>query len=58
MGFPERSWAFDFNVALQDHVKRVRNEVPESTSKPINYGPKVDYSLKEGQSIQINIGNV
>ncbi|KAJ3320648.1 hypothetical protein HDU76_000260 [Blyttiomyces sp. JEL0837] len=60
MGFPERAWAFDFNVALQDHVKRVKNE-REAAKKPKNTsasGPTVDYSLKNDQKIVINIGNM
>ncbi|KAJ3123388.1 hypothetical protein HK098_001932 [Nowakowskiella sp. JEL0407] len=56
LGFVERSFAFDFNVALQDHVRRVRNEKePEAT--PSN-APKLDLSLKEGATISINIGNL
>ncbi|KAJ3178379.1 Mitochondrial intermediate peptidase [Irineochytrium annulatum] len=57
MGFPERSMAFDFNVALQDHVKRVKND-KEAASRPkfVHTGPKVDYSLKDDQKIKINIG--
>ncbi|KAJ2993162.1 hypothetical protein HDV02_002602 [Globomyces sp. JEL0801] len=58
LGFPERSYAFDMNVALQDHAKRVRgaNEITTS-SKLADLPPPVDYSLKEGQKIQIKLGN-
>eukprot|EP00842_Homolaphlyctis_polyrhiza_P002789 jgi/Hompol1/3510/HPOL_003283-RA len=57
LGFPERSWAFDMNVALQDHVKRVRN-ARKAAQEPVieDSGPMIDYSLKEGQKIQINLG--
>ncbi|KAJ3416185.1 hypothetical protein HDV05_002830 [Chytridiales sp. JEL 0842] len=63
MGFPERSWAFDFNVALQDHVKRVKNELNAVKSKEqeqsaTHTGPKVDLSLKADQKITINIGGL
>jgi len=50
MGFEERSPAFDFNVALQDHLKHVERE-----EKPIDWGPSKDLSLKPGESLQINI---
>ncbi|KAG0149491.1 hypothetical protein CROQUDRAFT_653569 [Cronartium quercuum f. sp. fusiforme G11] len=61
MGFPERSDSFDFNVALQDWVKRQRinptTENFEPTSSPhIPSGPKRDFSLKEGQTISISLG--
>ncbi|KAJ3050875.1 hypothetical protein HDU99_008553 [Rhizoclosmatium hyalinum] len=57
MGFQERSDAFDFNVALQDHVKRVKNVgKPVVTAKAT--GPSIDFSLKEDQKFSINIGGV
>lgn len=55
MGFQERSEAFDFNVALQDFTKHLKNE---TTPKPEYTGPKVDYSWKEGETININIGKL
>ncbi|KAJ3213524.1 hypothetical protein HDU67_002810 [Dinochytrium kinnereticum] len=60
LGFPERSMSFDFNVALQDHAKRVKKEADVGNKpKPAeNTGPKVDYSLKDDQKITINIGRV
>ncbi|KAL5034949.1 hypothetical protein RTP6_002718 [Batrachochytrium dendrobatidis] len=56
LGVAERSWAFDLNVALQDHTKRVRaaNQIIKPTA--LNNEPNVDYSLKEGQMIQMNLG--
>lgn len=55
MGFQERSEAFDFNVALQDFTKHLKNE----TAPKVEYtGPKVDYSWKEGETININIGKL
>ena len=56
LGFPERSWAFDLNVALQDHVKRVKAPALEQILQ--SSGPALDFSLKEGEKIQINIGGV
>ncbi|KAI9299340.1 hypothetical protein BJ944DRAFT_54007, partial [Cunninghamella echinulata] len=59
MGFQERSDAFDFNVALQDFTKQIRAEKrSEQNAKEPDNTPKKDYSLKEGQTISINIGNV
>ncbi|KAJ3320579.1 Vacuolar protein-sorting-associated protein 27 [Boothiomyces sp. JEL0866] len=52
LGFQERSFAFDMNVALQDHQKRARNK------GVVQEQPKfetIDYSLKEGQKIEINL---
>jgi hypothetical protein len=55
MGFQERSEAFDFNVALQDFTKHLKNE----NAPKVEYtGPKVDYSWKEGETININIGKL
>ncbi|MBW0566949.1 hypothetical protein O181_106664 [Austropuccinia psidii MF-1] len=59
MGFPDRSDSFDFNVSLQDWAKRQRvseNSTGSSSSPHIPPGPKRDFSLKEGQTISINIG--
>ncbi|CAB3404534.1 unnamed protein product [Caenorhabditis bovis] len=54
-GFQERSDAFDFNVALQDHFKYIeRSEQFEKLdSTP---GPSLDLAFKEGQTISISIG--
>ncbi|KAI8094941.1 uncharacterized protein B0P05DRAFT_524015 [Gilbertella persicaria] len=57
MGFQERSDAFDFNVTLQDFVKQLRAE-KEAVERAADTTPKKDYSLKEGQTINITIGNV
>ncbi|EXX79866.1 hypothetical protein RirG_001500 [Rhizophagus irregularis DAOM 197198w] len=58
MGFQERSEAFDFQVALQDHVKhlKIEKESAEYSKKALEQ-PKRDYSLKEGQTIRLKIGN-
>ncbi|CAG8472396.1 1320_t:CDS:2 [Paraglomus brasilianum] len=60
IGFQERSEAFDFQVALQDHVKHVKveNETKERVEKEKEGAalPKMDFSLKEGETISINIG--
>ncbi|KAJ3090635.1 hypothetical protein HK102_003153 [Quaeritorhiza haematococci] len=60
VGFPERSYAFDFNVALQDHVRRVRKEkdAEKAPKQAEPAKPAVDYSLKEGQTISININSL
>ncbi|CAG8555638.1 6741_t:CDS:2 [Acaulospora morrowiae] len=58
MGFQERSEAFDFQVALQDHVKHVKAEREAiEHAKVAALEPKKDYSLKEGETICINIGH-
>ncbi|KAL7746328.1 hypothetical protein RI367_008336 [Sorochytrium milnesiophthora] len=56
IGFQERNDAFDFNVALQDHVKHTK--AMNEPKKPVDAGPKLDLGLREGQSININIGNL
>ncbi|CAO3590528.1 unnamed protein product [Absidia cylindrospora] len=59
MGFQERGDAFDFNVALQDFTKQIIAEKQsENRAKHVDDTPKKDYSLKEGQTINISIGNV
>ncbi|KZS89993.1 adaptin ear-binding coat-associated protein 1 NECAP-1, partial [Sistotremastrum niveocremeum HHB9708] len=60
IGFAERSESFDFNVALQDYTKRFKaaknpEAAVDSASPHIPTGPKVDYSLKEGQTFSISI---
>jgi hypothetical protein len=46
LGFPDRSMAFEFNIALQDYKKH---------AKPLVAKPIKDYSLKPGQSIHVNV---
>ena len=46
LGFDERSDAFDFSAALQEHNK------PQDT---LDFGPSEDLSLKEGETIRIKV---
>ncbi|XP_058247570.1 adaptin ear-binding coat-associated protein 1 isoform X2 [Hemibagrus wyckioides] len=57
IGFGDRGDAFDFNVALQDHFKWVKqdNELSKQAQTP-DLGPKLDLGFKEGQTITLNIG--
>ncbi|KAJ8258843.1 hypothetical protein COCON_G00178550 [Conger conger] len=59
LGFADRGDSFDFNVALQDHFKWVRQEgelAKQEASQ--STAPKLDLGFKEGQTIKINIGNI
>lgn len=68
MGFEERSEAFDFSVALQDTRKALGFEAKSTTaagpgarganSKQSIEEPKRDFSLKEGETISINLGGL
>ncbi|KAF2071039.1 hypothetical protein CYY_007637 [Polysphondylium violaceum] len=54
MGFTDRSDAFDFNAALQDHQNYVKNKKDiEIARKNYDTQPKKDYSLKQGMTIHI-----
>ncbi|XP_031424443.2 adaptin ear-binding coat-associated protein 2 isoform X2 [Clupea harengus] len=59
LGFADRGDSFDFNVALQDHFKWVKQESDlakeEANPTPV---PKLDLGFKDGQTIKISIGNV
>lgn len=66
MGFRERPEAFDFNVALQDHIKQVF-AAKAGVSAAASLGddaqgpgapaqPTRDLSLKDGERITVNIG--
>ncbi|XP_077386863.1 adaptin ear-binding coat-associated protein 2 isoform X1 [Festucalex cinctus] len=59
LGFADRGDSFDFNVALQDHFKWVKQE-GELAKMEANQSaaPKLDLSFKEGQTIKISIGNI
>ncbi|NWS78356.1 NECP2 protein, partial [Crotophaga sulcirostris] len=59
VGFVDRGDAFDFNVALQDHFKWVRqqSELARQAQNP-DQGPKLDLGFKEGQTIKLNIANM
>ena len=53
MGFVERSDAFEFNVTLADHVKRLRNEKEAAALAAAPAPPPQDFSLKGSISIGI-----
>lgn len=61
LGFEERTDAFDFSVSLQDARRSLGLEPPgPMTGKPGKKAveeEKKDFSLKEGQTITVNIGN-
>jgi len=56
VGFTERSEAFDFNVALQDHAKEVkrRRELLHAQDR-LAQEPPIDLSLREGETITVKI---
>jgi len=54
IGFTDRAESFDFNVALQDYTKR-KNAPAKLEEEAKSSAPKVDYSLKEGQTFKISI---
>ncbi|XP_029631105.1 adaptin ear-binding coat-associated protein 2 [Salmo trutta] len=59
LGFADRGDSFDFNVALQDHFKWVKQEgelAKEEASQ--STAPKLDLGFKDGQTIKISIGNI
>ncbi len=67
MGFEERSEAFDFSIALQDARRVLGFEGKPGTASPGARAkssqieveePKRDFSLKEGQTISINLGGL
>jgi len=62
IGFNDRSDSFDFNVALQDHfkylkqAKQIEQEAKQTADDPQHsHQPKLDLSFKEGQTIKINL---
>ena len=54
LGFSDRSDSFDFNMALNDHFKSLRldEEIAKEEEEPRE---QLDLSLKEGQTIKVNI---
>lgn len=59
IGFADRGDSFDFNVALQDHFKWVKQEGELARQEAAQISaPKLDLGFKEGQTIKINIGNI
>ncbi|XP_077168581.1 adaptin ear-binding coat-associated protein 2 isoform X3 [Paroedura picta] len=59
LGFVDRGDAFDFNVALQDHFKWVKqqSELARQAQNP-QQAPKLDLGFKEGQTIKLSIANM
>ncbi|KAF8248903.1 adaptin ear-binding coat-associated protein 1 NECAP-1 [Wilcoxina mikolae CBS 423.85] len=65
IGFEDRSDAFDFGVALQEIRRHMDATANSSNDKKLNgaqnnsapLAEKKDYSLKEGETISITIGN-
>ncbi|PRP86708.1 hypothetical protein PROFUN_02857 [Planoprotostelium fungivorum] len=58
LGFSERSEAFDFSAALQDHARFIKQEKDaEKAVANLSSQPAVDYSLKQGEKITINMAN-
>ncbi|GBG72170.1 hypothetical protein CBR_g11103 [Chara braunii] len=56
LGFRERTQAYDFNAALQDHLKYVnRKKEAEEVAEEYKHKPSADYSLKEGQTLRLEI---
>ncbi|EGG25090.1 hypothetical protein DFA_03336 [Cavenderia fasciculata] len=54
MGFTDRSDAFDFNATLQDQQNYVKNKKQSELARQQHDNqPKIDYSLKSGQTIHI-----
>jgi hypothetical protein len=56
LGFTERNEAFDFNAALADHKKYLRQlQEAEKAGQYWANQPKLDFSIPQGQSIHVNL---
>lgn len=55
IGFADRGDSFDFNVALQDHFKWLQKTEEIEKEEKDESKPQLDLSLKEGQTITINM---
>ena len=56
IGFADRGDSFDLNVTLQDHFKKLKTPDSAQLSEADSHAPKLDLSLKAGETIKINIG--
>jgi len=54
VGYADRANAFDLNVTLQDHFKRVKVEQQLEKEKDTPK-PALDLGFKEGETIKINM---
>jgi len=59
LAFNDRNSSFDFNTALQDSVKEreAESHPPPFLASP-KQGTNVDYSLKQGQKIHVNLSKL
>ncbi|KAK2192822.1 hypothetical protein NP493_22g06036 [Ridgeia piscesae] len=56
IGFSDRGDSFDLLVTMQDHFRGLqRQELQEKEEKQYATTPKLDLSLKEGQTMKLNI---
>ena len=56
MGFTERNTAFDFNAALADHAKYVKQQKEAAKNvQKLSDAPKLNLGLAEGQKITVNL---
>ncbi|KAL0587386.1 hypothetical protein ABG067_003004 [Albugo candida] len=57
IAFENRSDAFDFNVALDDHQKELQREKNAADKERAGLNVTKDYSLKDGEKIKIKINS-
>ncbi|KAF9589917.1 hypothetical protein IFM89_029533 [Coptis chinensis] len=58
IGFRERPQAYDFQAALQDHMKYLnKKKTAEEMEQQYEKSSSVDYSLKEGETLVLQIKN-
>ncbi|XP_044465585.1 uncharacterized protein At1g03900 [Mangifera indica] len=58
IGFRERTQAYDFQAALHDHMKYLnKKKTAEEMEQHFQNTSSVDYTLKEGETIHIEIKN-
>ncbi|CAH8301029.1 unnamed protein product [Eruca vesicaria subsp. sativa] len=59
LGFRERTEAYDFQAALHDHMKYLnKKKTAEEMEQHFQNTSSVDYSLKEGETIVIQLKNM
>ncbi|XP_031394975.1 uncharacterized protein At1g03900 isoform X1 [Punica granatum] len=58
IGFRERTEAYDFQAALHDHMKYLnKKKTAEEMEQQYQHTSSVDYSLKEGETIVLQLKN-